>query len=174
MIGLANSHITKDQETQTLELLVQQATGVPKTWAPRSVAMTLNYLKSCQNTGRSVSNSRNDKPMQTFTVFPSWAMFTHLLLWRSRFMHSQPTKHVADNELFLVFRRLCPNLILYSGYFSRGIITHSFHGWLLSAKNKPANKCNSARPHTCMLPVGMGRVSRNFDLRISSVIQVHL
>ena len=47
-------------------------------------------------------------------------------------------------------------LIPYSGYCLRGIIICDFHCGRPSAKNKPANKCNSARPH--MSPVGNDRV----------------
>ena len=62
------------------------------------------------------------------------------------------------------------NILMYSGYFSRGI---NFRSQLASMKNQTANKCTSTKPRVKgLIFCRTGRIARKFSLRLISVLQL--
>ena len=114
LIELANSHMTKDQKTQTDATTPcetnHRATQDVSIQVSNNDSELLEQL-SKHKVGVSIIQG-SDKLTQTFTGLPSWAMFMHLFLYLSPFMHNSPRIFLStDIKLFLVLLRLRLNLI---------------------------------------------------------------
>lgn len=110
LIELANSNIQKDQETQTDATTTCETSNGTTRNVGIQVSNDDSELLPKHKVGVSIIQG-SDKLTQTFTGLPSWAMFMHLFLYLSPFMHNPVSMLSTDDELFLILLRLRLNLI---------------------------------------------------------------